>query len=111
MYSTTARVLAALLLASQSFAGASVGLAHVSERLAAPAAIEAEHSSACAVQHDPARCSACQATGIAALPEPYRVPLDGARRSDGPAVATQSAPATHSFLPAAAPRAPPFPLV
>jgi hypothetical protein len=110
MHSPRFRVLAALLLSSQGLAGASVGLAHASERVAAPAAIEAEHSSACAVEHDPARCSACKATGVGTLPEPYRARLAGAGRSERMAPAGRPTPAVRHFLSAAAPRAPPLPL-
>lgn len=101
------RTVAATLLVFQSVATAGVGLLHASERLIAPAAVEAEHGKACVVLHDPARCPGCQVVGVAALPEPCRGPLEADARS-GRLVAPPLEPrAAPRFNRAAAPRPPP----
>ena len=53
------RYLATLLLVLQGLAGGAVSLAHASERLTAPAHIEAQHGSACLALHDELRCALC----------------------------------------------------
>ena len=68
------RYLATLLLVLQGLAGGAVSLAHASERLTAPAHIEAQHGSACLALHDELRCALCQWAGAQAAP-----PRDAAR--------------------------------
>jgi len=53
------RRLAALLLVLQALAGGVVPLAHASERLTAPAHIEAQHGAGCLALHDSLRCGLC----------------------------------------------------
>jgi len=57
------RRLAALLLVLQGLAGGAVPLAHASERLTAPAHIEAEHGAGCLALHDGLRCGLCHYAG------------------------------------------------
>ena len=57
------RCFAALLLVLQGLAGGAVSLAHASERLTAPAHIEAQHGAGCLALHDGLRCSLCQFAG------------------------------------------------
>ena len=57
------RRLAALLLVLQGLAGGAVSLAHASERLSAPAHIEAQHGAGCVALHDGLRCGLCQFAG------------------------------------------------
>ena len=53
------RRLAALLLVLQGLAGGAVPLAHASERLSAPAHVEAQHGAGCVALHDGLRCPLC----------------------------------------------------
>ncbi|HXL34869.1 MAG TPA: hypothetical protein VN953_08090 [Gemmatimonadales bacterium] len=57
------RRLAAPLLVLQGLAGGAVSLAHASERLSAPAHIEAQHGAGCVALHDGLRCGLCQFAG------------------------------------------------
>jgi hypothetical protein len=57
------RRLAALLLVLQGLAGGAVPLAHASERLTAPAHIEAQHGAGCLALHDGLRCGLCHYAG------------------------------------------------
>jgi len=57
------RRLAALLLVLQGLAGGAVPLAHASERLSAPAHVEAQHGAGCVALHDGLRCALCQFAG------------------------------------------------
>ena len=101
------RRLAALLLVLQGLAGSVVPLAHASERLTAPAHIEAQHSLSCLVLHDSLRCGLCHYAGSQLVSPP--------RRSQAPAVATverrptepDAAPRLRLDHRTAPPRAPP----
>ena len=104
------RYLATLLLVLQGLAGGAVSLAHASERLTAPAHIEAQHGSACLALHDELRCALCQWAGAQAAPRPTQMaPLRRAstarRRADPDAL-----PARRPDARSAPPRAPPTPL-
>jgi len=104
------RYLATLLLVLQGLAGGAVSLAHASERLTAPAHIEAQHGSACLALHDELRCALCQWAGAQAASRPTRMaPLRQAaterRRPDPDAL-----PARRPDARSAPPRAPPTPL-
>lgn len=103
------RFLAALLLVLQGLAGGAVSLAHASERLTAPAHIEAQHASACLALHDELRCALCHWAGAQAAtrptqPGPVREASADGRRADPDAI-----PARRPDARCAPPRAPPTP--
>jgi hypothetical protein len=104
----THRAIAALLLVLQGLAATSFGLVHASERVVAPAAIEAEHGNACFLVHDAARCPGCQAAGVAALPVAYRKPVAADARGNRSPAAALEAPQARPLSRATAPRAPPI---
>ena len=104
------RFLAALLLVLQGLAGGAVSLAHASERLTAPAHIEAQHGAACLALHDELRCALCHWAGAQAAtrptqPAPVREASADGRRPDPDAI-----PARRPDARCAPPRAPPTPL-
>jgi len=66
------RRLAALLLVLQGLAGGAVPLAHASERLSAPAHVEAQHGAGCVALHDGLRCPLCQFAGSQGSSQPVR---------------------------------------
>jgi hypothetical protein len=101
------RGLAALLLVLQGLAGGAVSLAHASERLTAPAHIEAQHGAGCVALHDGLRCGLCQLAGSQLSSQPVR--------AQGPEAATverrprevDAAPVRRPDHRTASPRAPP----
>ncbi|HEV2750383.1 MAG TPA: hypothetical protein VGV12_07660 [Gemmatimonadales bacterium] len=104
------RSLAVLLLVLQGLAVGAVSLAHASERLTAPAHIEAQHGAACLALHDELRCAPCHWAGAQSTPRPtYTGPLRAGsaegRRADPDAI-----PARRPDGRCAPPRAPPTPL-
>jgi len=104
------RYLATLLLVLQGLAGGAVSLAHASERLTAPAHIEAQHGSACLALHDELRCALCQWAGAQAVSRPTSTaPLfqsSAVRRPTDP----DAVPPRRPDARCAPPRAPPTPL-
>jgi len=103
--------LAMLLLVLQGLAGGLAPLAHASERLSAPAHIEAHHATACLVLHDALRCALCHYAGTRVLPQPARAqPATTTRTEPRPDCAELAPPRASDHL-IAPPRAPPTPLV
>ncbi len=102
--------LAAVLLLLQGLAGGAVPLVHATERLNAPAHIEAQHGTGCLVLHDELRCALCHYAGSQVVPQqaPSQAPdtLPAARRLQ----AEHLVRATGSAHLTALPRAPPTPL-
>jgi hypothetical protein len=98
------------MLLIQSIAAAGVGFAHISERISAPAAIEAQHGSWCVVVHDQARCPACQVV-VSTPPFCCATPQAGNAPRKRPAALELDARRSQLFGPATAPRAPPTPSV
>ena len=101
------RRLAALLLVLQGVAGGAVPLAHASERLTAPAHIEAQHGAGCLALHDSVRCGLCQFAGSQVSSQPVRTHAPAAvtverRRCEG-----DRAPVRRPDHRTAPPRAPP----
>ena len=104
------RFLAALLLVFQGLAGGAVSLAHASERLTAPAHIEAQHGSACLALHDELRCALCHWAGAQAASRPTHMgPLREAS-AEGRRAVPDAIPARRPDARCAPPRAPPTPL-
>jgi len=101
--------LAAVLLVVQGLAGGLVPLAHASERLTAPAHIEAQHASDCPVLHDELRCALCHYPGAQLAPQPARTGAAGRRPLAPRAFAEHVAPARAPDHLTAPPRAPPAP--
>jgi len=64
--------LAAVLLVIQAVSGGVVPLAHASERLTAPAHIEAQRDSGCVVLHDELRCVLCHYAGARVVSQQVR---------------------------------------
>lgn len=101
------RCLAALLLVLQGLAGGAVSLAHASERLTAPAHIEAQHGAGCLALHDSLRCGLCHFAGSQVTTQQVR--------AQGPVAATierrprerDAAPVARPDRHTAPPRAPP----
>jgi hypothetical protein len=105
------RRLAALLLVLQGLAGGAVPLAHASERLSAPAHVEAQHGAGCLALHDGLRCPLCQFAGsqvssqqvrtrgwaVATVePRPGEVDAAPLRRPDHPTASPRAPPASRS---------------
>ncbi len=101
------RSVALLLLVLQGPAAGTVALAHASERLSAPAHIEAKHDAGCLVLHDELRCALCHYAGSQVEPEPTRTRGPDTPLSERRPRAVAAAPVVHRHRLAAPPRAPP----
>ena len=102
------RATVALLLVLQALGGGAVTLAHASDRVTAPAAIEARHDARCIVLRDALRCALCHYAGI-------QITTQTARPQAPTGVVTERRPTTGAAAPArtsdhlsSPPRAPPF---
>ena len=104
------RCLATLLLVLQGLAGGAVSLAHASERITAPAHIEAQHGSACLALHDELRCALCQWAGAQSAPRPAQVAPLRQASTEGRRADPDVLPARRLDVRSAPPRAPPTPL-
>ena len=104
------RFLAALLLVFQGLAGGAVSLAHASERLTAPAHIEAQHSAACLALHDELRCALCHWAGAQAAARPTQMGSVREASAEGRRTVPDAIPARRPDARCAPPRAPPTPL-
>jgi len=98
---------AAVLLALQGLAGGAVPLAHASERLSAPAHIEAQHGAGCLALHDGLRCSLCHYAGSLGTSPQVRTQAAGAATVERPPRNHDVAPLGHPDRRTAPPRAPP----
>ena len=101
------RRLAALLLVLQGLAGGVVPLAHASERLSAPAHIEAQHGAGCLALHDGVRCVLCQFAGSQMTTQPVRAQAQATATVEGRTNGYDAAPARRPAQRTAPPRAPP----
>jgi hypothetical protein len=101
------RGLAALLLVLQGLAGGAVSLAHASERLSAPAHIEAQHGAGCLALHDGLRCGLCHFAGSQMTAQQVRTQAQAAPTPERRPSECDGAPARRPDHRAAAPRAPP----
>ncbi len=99
--------LAAVLLVIQGLAGAAVPLAHASERLSAPAHVEAQHGAGCLALHDALRCASCHYANLRVVPQQARsAPAARVLAEPRPWWADVAPAAAHQHL-TAPPRAPP----
>ena len=101
------RRLAALLLVLQALAGGAVPLAHASERLSAPAHVEAQHGAGCVALHDGLRCALCQFAGSQVSSQQVRTQDRAAATVERRPSEVDAAPVRRPEHPAAPPRAPP----
>jgi len=101
------RRLAALLFALQGLAGGAVPLAHASERLTAPAHIEAQHGAGCLALHDGMRCGLCHYAGSYGTSQPVRKQAQAAGTVERRPSASDRAPVRRPDHRTAPPRAPP----
>ena len=101
------RRLAALLLVLQGLAGGAVPLAHASERLSAPAHVEAQHGAGCVALHDGLRCPLCQYAGSQVTASPVRAQATAATTIEQGPIAREGAPYRRPDHRTAPPRAPP----
>ena len=101
------RRLAALLLVLQGLAGGAVPLAHASERLSAPAHVEAQHGAGCVALHDGLRCPMCQYAGSQVTAPPVRAHATEATTVERRPIARDVAPYRRPDHSTASPRAPP----
>ena len=101
------RRLAALLLVLQGLAGGAVPLAHASERLSAPAHIEAQHGAGCVALHDGLRCPLCQYAGSQVTAPRVRAQATAAAIIDRRPITRDVAPYHRPDHATAPPRAPP----
>ena len=101
------RRLAALLLVLQGLAGGAVPLAHASERLSAPAHIEAQHGAGCLALHDSLRCALCQYAGSHVTAPQMRAHAARGATVERPPRGPDLAPRGRRERAAAPPRAPP----
>jgi hypothetical protein len=101
------RRLAALLLVLQGLAGGAVPLAHASERLTAPAHVEAQHGAGCLALHDSLRCGLCQFAGLQVTPQQVRTRTHAAPTVERRPSECDAAPVRRPDHRAAPPRAPP----
>ena len=101
------RCLAALMLVLQGLAGGAVSLAHASERLTAPAHVEAQHGAGCVALHDGLRCPLCQFAGSQGSSQPVRTQGRLAATVERRPREVDAAPVRRPEHPTAPPRAPP----
>jgi hypothetical protein len=101
------RHLAALLLVLQGLAGGVVPLAHASERLTAPAHIEAQHGAGCLALHDGLRCALCQFAGSQVTTQQLRAQVQTAATVERRGNEYDAPPARRPDHRTAPPRAPP----
>ena len=101
------RRLAALLLVLQGLAGGAVPLAHASERLSAPAHIEAQHGAGCLALHDSLRCGLCHYAGTQVTAPEVRTQAAGVATVERPPRNHHVAPLGRRDRRTAPPRAPP----
>ncbi len=99
--------LAMLLLVLQGLAAGLAPLAHASERLSAPAHIEAQHATACLALHDALRCTLCQHAATRVVAGHPRVQSGPASHVESCLTRSAVAPTGSSDHLAAPPRAPP----
>jgi len=99
--------LAALLLVIQGLAGGAVPLVHASERVSAPAHIEAQHGTACIALHDALRCALCHYAGSQVVLQPIRPATAATPLADTRPAWADGAPAAALQHLTAPPRAPP----
>ncbi|HKW41674.1 MAG TPA: hypothetical protein VJN39_10530 [Gemmatimonadales bacterium] len=102
------RRLAALLLVLQGLAGGVVPLAHASERLTAPAHIEAQHGAGCLALHDSFRCALCQLAGSQVTTQQVRAQPRAAATVEARFQQYDAPPARRPAQRTAPPRAPPL---
>ncbi len=102
------RHLAALLLVLQGLAGGVVPLAHASERLTAPAHIEAQHGAGCLALHDGLRCALCQFAGSQMTTQPARTQAQATTAVERSAHEYDAPPPRRPDHRTAPPRAPPL---
>ena len=101
------RRLAALLLVLQALAGGAVPLAHASERLSAPAHVEAQHGAGCVALHDGLRCPLCQFAGSQVSSQQVRTQSRAAATVERRPTPADAAPLVRPDHRTAPPRAPP----
>ena len=101
------RRLAALLLVLHGLAAGAVPLAHASERLSAPAHIEAQHGAGCLALHDSLRCSMCQYASSQVVRQQLRTQGPAATTIERRPIEREVAPYRRPDHPNAPPRAPP----
>jgi hypothetical protein len=101
------RRLAALLLVLQGLAGGAVPLAHASERLSAPAHIEAQHGAGCLALHDSLRCGLCHYAGSQVTSQPVRTQPPAAATVERGSTERDAAPRRRPDRRTSPPRAPP----
>jgi len=99
--------LAAALLVIQGLAGGLVPLVHASERLSAPAHVEARHDAGCLALHDELRCALCHYASSRVQPQQARRFDPTAAHSERPVAAPAVAPAPRLARLTSPPRAPP----
>jgi hypothetical protein len=107
-FSAVGRGLAVLLLVLQAGADGTIAVAHATDPIGGPTAIESQHTASCVFLHDAARCVQCQHHTTRTLPAvrhrvlPTAALTHRAARADrGPLVADRLRPPTTQ------PRAPP----
>ena len=101
------RRLAALLLVLQGLAGGAVPLVHASERLSAPAHIEAQHGAGCVALHDGLRCGLCQLAASQVSSQHVRTHALTTATVERRPSEVDAAPVRRPDHPTAPPRAPP----
>ncbi len=101
------RRLAALLLVLQALAGGAVPLAHASERLSAPAHVEAQHGAGCVALHDGLRCALCQFASSQVSSQQVRTQGRTAATVERRPSEVDATPVRRPEHPTASPRAPP----
>jgi hypothetical protein len=102
------RRLAGVLLVLQGLAGGGVSLAHASERLTAPAHIEAQHGAGCLALHDSLRCALCQFAGSQVTTQQVRAQVQTAATVERRGTEYDAPPARRPDHRTAPPRAPPL---
>ena len=101
------RRVATLVLVLQGLAGSAVPLAHASERLTAPAHVEAQHGAGCLALHDSLRCGLCQLAGLQVTPQRVRTQTHAAATVERRPSECDSGAVRRLDHPTAPPRAPP----
>ena len=99
--------LAAALLVIQGLAGGLVPLVHASERLSAPAHIEARHDAGCLALHDELRCALCHYANSRVQPQQARTFAPTAAHPERTVTPPAVAPAARFTRLSSPPRAPP----
>jgi hypothetical protein len=99
--------LAALLVVIQGLAGGLVPLVHASERLSAPAHVEARHDAGCLALHDELRCALCHYASSRVQPQQARTFTPTAAQADRRVPPPAVAPLPRFAPLTSPPRAPP----